>query len=35
VFNPLHSRLDGDPKRMLEQFWREEKCLAVWSNEDE
>ncbi len=28
--SPLHVRLTGDPKRTLEQFWQEEKCLAVW-----
>jgi hypothetical protein len=32
--SPLHVRLTGDPKRTLEQFWQEEKCLAVW-DEDE
>jgi hypothetical protein len=28
--SPLQVRLTGDPKRTLEQFWQEEKCLAVW-----
>ena len=30
--SPLHVRLTGDPKRTLEQFWQEEKCLAVWDD---
>jgi hypothetical protein len=30
--SPLHVRLTGDPKRTLEQFWQEEKCLAVWED---
>jgi hypothetical protein len=33
--SPLHVRLSGDPKRTLEQFWQEEKCLAVWEQEGE
>jgi hypothetical protein len=33
--SPLHIRLAGDPKRTLEQFWQEEKCLAVWNDEAE
>jgi hypothetical protein len=33
--SPLHVRLADDPKRTLEQFWQEEKCLDVWSGEAE
>jgi hypothetical protein len=32
--SPLHVRLAGDPKRTLEQFWQEEKCLAVWDADE-
>ncbi|MGC4044915.1 MAG: hypothetical protein QM758_14065 [Armatimonas sp.] len=28
--SPLSVRVIGDPKTTLEQFWQEEKCLAVW-----
>jgi hypothetical protein len=33
--SPSHVRLYGDPRRTLEQFWQEEKCLAVWNDEAE
>jgi hypothetical protein len=28
--SPLQVRAAPDPKRSLERFWQEEKCLAVW-----
>jgi hypothetical protein len=28
--SPLHITVTGDPKTTLEQFWQEQKCLAVW-----
>ena len=31
--SPLHIRMTGDPKKTLEQFWQERKCLAVWADE--
>lgn len=31
--SPLQVRVVGDPKRTLEQFWQDRKCLAVWSEE--
>lgn len=31
--SPLTIAVAGDPKRTLEQFWQEEKCLAVWDEE--
>ncbi len=33
--SPLTIRCVADPKRTLEQFWQEEKCLAVWIEEEE
>ncbi len=30
--SPLSIRVVGDPKTTLEQFWQEEKCLAVWES---
>jgi hypothetical protein len=27
--SPLHIRLADNPKRTLEQFWQEEKCLCT------
>ncbi len=32
--SPWHIRLTGDTKRTLEQFWQEEKCLAVWDGSE-
>jgi flavorubredoxin len=26
----LHIQVTGDPKKTLEQFWQERKCLAMW-----
>jgi hypothetical protein len=31
--SPLHIPVVGDPKMTLEQFWQEQKCLAVWEDE--
>jgi hypothetical protein len=31
--SPLHIRLRDDPKRSLEQFWQEDKCLAIWDED--
>jgi hypothetical protein len=31
--SPLHIKAASDPKRTLEQFWQEKKCLAVWHDE--
>ncbi len=31
--SPLHIKAAGDPKRTLEQFWQERKCLGVWQDE--
>jgi len=31
--SPLHIHVVGDPKMTLEQFWQENKCLAVWEKE--
>jgi hypothetical protein len=28
--SPLTVRVIGDPKTTLEQFWQDEKCLAIW-----
>jgi hypothetical protein len=28
--SPLSVQVIGDPKTTLEQFWQDEKCLAVW-----
>jgi hypothetical protein len=33
--SPLHVRLAGESKRTLEQFWQDQKCLAVWEAEAE
>jgi hypothetical protein len=26
----IGDNMTGDPKMMLERFWQENKCLAVW-----
>jgi hypothetical protein len=31
--SPLHIRVTGDPKKTLEQFWQEKKCLAIWADQ--
>jgi hypothetical protein len=32
--SPLQIKAVCDPKRTLEQFWQEKKCLAVWSEDE-
>jgi hypothetical protein len=31
--SPLAIAAAGDPKRTLEQFWQQKKCLAIWDEE--
>jgi len=31
--SPLQIKVTGEPKKTLEQFWQERKCLAVWEGE--
>ena len=31
--SPLTIRAVGEPKMTLEQFWQDNKCLAVWEDE--
>lgn len=31
--SPLQVRVIGNPRVTLEQFWQDEKCLAVWEEE--
>jgi len=31
--SPLQIRVVGEPKMTLEQFWQDNKCLAVWEQE--
>ena len=31
--SPLHIKVTGNDKMTLEQFWQEQKCLAVWEEE--
>src|SRR5258707_4313970 len=33
--SPLQIKVVGHPRMTLEQFWQEEKCLAVWQPEEE
>lgn len=33
--SPLQIKAAGSPRMTLEQFWQEEKCLAVWQAEED
>lgn len=32
--SPLQIKVVGSPRMTLEQFWQEEKCLAIWQSEE-